>query len=133
MGGKWLKNENIGFEKSLIVSRGKRVACIFTASFTLFSVILGCSGQYTNCYAFGTEHVLTFDNARIDFSSPCKFELAYTCTPTVIVPALFRVNIQNVMVDQVSMVDCAEVLYEDFTVTLCRDQTATVSMRRTGA
>lgn len=92
------------------------------------SIFVGCSAQYTNCYAFGTEHILTFDNARIDFSSACQFEMAYTCPPSVVVPAQFRVNIQNIMVDQVSIVDCVEVLYEDFSVTLCRDQTATVSI-----
>lgn len=83
-----------------------------------------------SCNVFGTQHILTFDNQRIDFNSDLEFTLAKTCPPTVQVDVAFDISLQYEYkypnIDSVSQAKCLRVIYKGVTAKLCADQTAWV-------
>ena len=51
----------------------------------------------------------------------------YTCPPGALVSAHFDISIINTIYEDVSRVDCVQILYSGQKVILCSNQTATVS------
>jgi len=94
--------------------------------FILFSDVH--AQTYSNCYLFGTEHVYTFDNQRIDFVTDCELTLSKTCPPIVVVNATFEISVINEAYGEVSRAKCVKVIYGlSYIIEMCYDGTAKVS------